>query len=158
MKNSADLGACYTPRPLPLVDNIQICRVLHILQKPTCWIWEDYSHHGITCLFGYHDLMSNVRSCYYTLTKNLPFTSMLGSSCSPILCNVWQLITGHRTQLQFNGTLSVGHAMLRGIACTGGHSHQKRTGLLIRNFDKNPLRGIKILFYHRQPDILLVKY
>ena len=34
MKNSADLGGFYTPRPSASVDNTSTCRILHILQKP----------------------------------------------------------------------------------------------------------------------------
>ena len=63
---------------------------------------------------------------------------MLGSSCSPILCNVLQLITGHRTLLQLGP--SVGHAMLRSIACPGGTTTWKGQGYSSEVLTKFPNR------------------
>ena len=63
---------------------------------------------------------------------------MLGSSCSPILCNVLQVITGHRTLLQLGP--SVGHAMLRSIACPGGTPIQKGQVKLSEVLTKFPNR------------------
>ena len=68
MKNSADLGGCYPPRPSASVDNTLLdLQILHILRKPNSIIASYFA------IFSYEDfnILEAERSTFTNKTTSL---------------------------------------------------------------------------------------